>query len=59
MNETTGGIHPFMIIGVIIYILPVIMNIFKITLPGFVTTIGLIFLIAGIIKMVYDSLKAR
>jgi uncharacterized membrane protein HdeD (DUF308 family) len=59
MNENTGGIHPLLIAGVIIFILPVITNIFNLKLPDFVSKIGILLLIVGIILTIYYSLKAR
>ena len=57
--KDNSGIHPALILGVIIFILPVITNIFHFQLPGFVSTAGIVLLIIGIVLTVYYSLKAR
>ena len=58
-SNNSGGVHPLLIAGVIIFIAPVILNIFHIQLPKFITTIGIIVLVVGIFLTVYYSLKAR
>lgn len=59
VENNSGGIHPLLIIGVIIFIIPVIFNTFHVQLPKFITTIGIIILVLGIFMTVYYSLKAR
>jgi hypothetical protein len=55
----TGGVHPVLIIGVVVLVLPVIFGIFKITLPKIISTFGIILIGVGIILSGYYSLRAK
>lgn len=47
------GISPLIYLGIIIYIIPVLLGILKINVPGWIMHIGLAVLVVGIMHTIY------
>jgi len=50
----SGGVSPVLILGVMIYVAPMITRIFDLDLPKWIGTIGFIMLIIGLLLTIYS-----
>jgi hypothetical protein len=49
---TQNNISPIFILGIIIFIIPTLFNIFNITLPSWTNKVGLVLIVVGVIHMI-------
>ena len=50
----TGGVSPVLMLGVMIYVMPMILRIFNLNLPKWIGTIGFIVLLLGVGLTIYS-----
>jgi hypothetical protein len=54
-----GGIHWLMIVGIFVFLIPVVANFFHAQLPIIITKIGILVLCLGLVLTVYYAMRAK
>jgi hypothetical protein len=53
-QKTGGRLNPIILLGILVIIVPIISRIAKFKLPGWISTIGIVILIIGVIISAFD-----